>query len=210
MFTKDEIVVILISTLVLGFSITLIETWKSFFYALAAVFVLLFANILAKKIAAFYFDADVEVKLWEFRRFGFRQHWHIKKPFPAGAVFPLISKIFLFPINSFVWMASLVFDVKAKTYRAAKRHGLYTFSEMTEDHIGYIAATGIFVNLILALIGYLVGFPLFAKLNLFFVFFNMLPISDLDGNKIFFGNLVLWCFLAIIALLGMMWWVFFI
>ncbi len=203
MLNKDEIIAVLISTIILAFSITLIETWKIFFYALASVFILLFANILVKKITAFYYDAEVEVKLWEFKRFGFRQHWYTKKPFPAGALFPIASKIVLFPINSFVWMASLVFDVKAKTYRAAKRHGLYSFSEMTEDHIGYIAAAGIAINLILALIGYLVGFPLFSKLNIFYAFFNMLPISDLDGNKIFFGNLVLWCFLATLTLIAL-------
>ena len=103
-------------------------------------------------------------------------------------------------------MASLVFDVKAKAYHAAKRHGIYSFSEMTEEHIGKIAAAGIFVNLLLAFIFYFVGGDfgiLFAKLNIWFVFFNMIPLSDLDGNKIFFGNLVLWSFLAIVTLIGL-------
>ena len=102
-------------------------------------------------------------------------------------------------------MASLVFDVKAKAYHAAKRHGIYSFSEMTEEHIGRIAAAGIFVNLVLAIAFYFIGGDfgtLFAKLNILFAFFNMIPISDLDGNKIFFGNLVLWSFLAIVTLIG--------
>jgi len=205
MLNKKELIVIIISTLVLAFSITLLNTWKNFAYALAAVFILLMANIIAKKIAAFYFDAEVEIKLWEFRRFGFRKHWYVKRPFPAGAVFPIVSKIILFPINSFVWMASLVFDVKAKVYRARKRHELYSFSEMTEDHIGYIAAAGIFLNLLLAFIFYFIGGDfgvLFAKLNIFYAFFNMIPLSDLDGNKIFFGNIVLWSFFAVLSLIG--------
>ena len=74
---------------------------------------------------------------------------------------------------------------------------------MTEEHIGLIAASGIFANLFLGIIGYLIGFPLFAKLSIWFAFFNMIPISNLDGNKIFFGNLVLWSFLAIITLIGL-------
>ncbi|MBL7059296.1 hypothetical protein ISS08_02490, partial [Candidatus Pacearchaeota archaeon] len=94
-------------------------------------------------------------------------------------------------------------DVKAKVYRAAKRHGLYSFSEMTEYHLGLIAASGIFINLILAIIGYVIGFPLFAKLNIYYALFNMIPISDLDGNKIFFGSLVLWSFLAALTLIGL-------
>src|SRR3989344_5153389 len=102
-----------------------------------------------------------------------------------------------------VWMASLVFEVKPTTYRAAKRHGLYSYSEMTEAHIGYIAAVGILANLFFAFIGYLLGFSEFSRLSIFYVFFNMLPFSDLDGNKVFFGNIILWSFLAALTLIGL-------
>ena len=74
---------------------------------------------------------------------------------------------------------------------------------MTERHIGLIAAAGIAMNLIAAIIGYIINQPEFAKLNIYFAFFNMLPLSDLDGNKILFGNKVLWSFLAIITIIGM-------
>ena len=124
----------------------------------------------------------------------------LKRPFPAGAFFPILFAFFTF--GTINWMASLVFDVKAKVHRAAKRHGLWSFSEMTEYHIGLIAATGIAVNLIAAVIGYFINQPEFAKLNIYYAFFNMLPISDLDGNKIFFGSKILWSFLATITLIG--------
>jgi len=203
MITKKEITAILIATVVLAFSINLISSISSFLYTLLAVFILILANLIAKKITSFHLDSEIETSLWEIKRWGVRAHHRLKKPFPLGAFLPILSKLILFPINSFVWMASLVFDVKAKTYRAAKRHGLYKFSEMTEDHIGYIAAAGIGANLVLAIIGYLIGYPLFAKLNIYYAFFNMIPISNLDGNKIFFGNLVLWVFLAVITLIGL-------
>ena len=203
MITKKEITAILIATVVLAFSINLISSLSSFLYTLLAVFILILANLIAKKITSFHLDSEIETSLWEIKRWGVRAHHRLKKPFPLGAFLPILSKLILFPINSFVWMASLVFDVKAKTYRAAKRHGLYKFSEMTEDHIGYIAAAGIGANLVLAIIGYLIGYPLFAKLNIYYAFFNMIPISNLDGNKIFFGNLVLWVFLAVITLIGL-------
>lgn len=203
MLNKKEIIAVLITTIILAFAITLIQTWEIFLYVLISVFAILLINIIAKKVASFYLDSEIEIKLWEIKRYGVKAHWHLKRPFPAGAFLPVISKLLLFPINSFVWMASLVFDVKAKTYRAAKRHGLYRFTEMTEEHIGLIAAAGIFINLAAAVIGYLIGFPLFAKLNIYYAFFNMIPISDLDGNKIFFGNLVLWSFLAALTLIGL-------
>lgn len=203
MLNKKEIVVIVIITIILAFSISLIKSLETFLYTLLAVFLVLIINIFAKKIASFYLDSEIEIKLWEIKRYGFKAHKHFKKPFPAGAFLPIISKIFLFPFNSFVWMASLVFDVKPKIYRTAKRHNLYSFSEMTEYHLGLIAAAGILANLVFAVIGYFLGFTDFVKLNIYFAFFNMLPISDLDGNKIFFGSLVLWSFLASIVLIGL-------
>jgi len=203
MLTKREITAILVSTIILAFSITLISSISIFLYALLAVFIVILVNLVAKKITSFNLDSEIETSLWEIKRYGVKAHHKFKRPFPLGAFLPILSKLILFPINSFVWMASLVFDVKAKTYRTAKRHGLYKFSEMTEDHIGYIAAAGIGANLVLAIIGYLIGFPLFAKLNIYYAFFNMIPISNLDGNKIFFGNIILWTFLAVITLIGL-------
>ena len=134
-------------------------------------------------------------------RYGFKAHHYFKRPFPIGIFLPII--VSLVSAGRLFWMAAMTFDVKPKIYRAAKRHGLYSFSEMTEFHIGLIAAAGVLINLLAAVIGYFLGFSEFARLNIYFAFFNMLPISDLDGNKIFFGNIVLWSFLAIIVLIGL-------
>ena len=41
------------------------------------------------------------------------------------------------------------------------------------------------VALIFGVVGYFLGFQEFAKLSLGFAFFNMIPLSNLDGNKIF-------------------------
>lgn len=203
MFNKKEIGIIIITTIVLAFAITLAQDLDLFLYALAGIFIIITLNILAKKIVAFYLDSEIEIKLWEFKRFGFRPRQHFKRAFPAGLFFPLISRIIFFPLNGFIWMASLVFDTKAKSYRAAKRHGIYSFSEMTEDHIGFIAAAGILINLLFALIFYMIGYPFLAKISTWYIFFNMLPISNLDGNKIFFGNITLWSFLATLSLIAL-------
>ncbi len=204
MINKREMILIPSIILLISFTISLLKSWKAFANVLLAVFIIIGANIFIKKVLAHYLDSEIEIKLWKIKRFGYRSGQHFKHPFPAGAFLPIISKVFLFPFKSFIWMASLIFDVKAKTYRPAKRHGLYLFSEITEGQIGLIAAAGITINLALAIVGYFLGFPLFTQLNLYYAFFNMLPISDLDGNKIFFGNLVLWSFLASITLLGLL------
>jgi len=216
MLNQKEITVILMMTIILGFLISLIQTLESFLYALIFVFIIIMLNTFAKKITSFYLDSEIEVRLWDTKRVGILHFIDVvplrkthpsrefDKPFPTGAVIPIISKVVLFPFNSFVWMASLVFDVKPKIHRAAKRYGLYTFSEMTEYHIGLIAAAGILVNLVFAIIAYFLNFTEFAKLSIYFAFFNMIPLSDLDGNKIFFGSLILWTFLAAITLIGLL------
>jgi hypothetical protein len=202
MLEKKEIISIIVITLLLAFTISLVKSFEIFLYSLLGIFLILAINVIAKKIMSFYLDSEIEIKLWEIKQYGFKAHKSFKKPFPAGAFFPIIVTAFSF--GYFTWMASLIFDVKAKVYRAAKRYGLYKFSEMAEYHVALIAAAGIIANLGFAIIGYLIGFNGFAKLNIYYASFNMLPISSLDGNKIFFGSLVLWSFLASIVLIGLL------
>jgi len=201
MLRKKEIGTLVLVTIVLAVSISFLSSWKMFLDVLMAVFIILLLNIAAKKISAFYAEAEIEIRPWSMERYGFKRHYYFRKPVPIGIILPILAA--LISLGNFIWMASMVFDVKPKTYRSAKRHGLYSFSEMTESHIGTIAAVGVFVSLISAVIAYFLGFPTFAKLNVFFAFYSMLPFSDLDGNKIFFGNIVLWSFLASLVLIGL-------
>ncbi len=206
MISKKEIpiiaLIILIITLSLSLSLNIMNEWEGIFITFLSVSLVILANIFTKKIVAYNLDSEIEMKIWEIEipLLGGKKLRNI----PLGGFLPIISKIVLFPFKSLVWMASLVFDVKPRIYKGAKRHGLYTFSEITEYHLGLIAASGVVINLILAVIGYLLGFPLFARLSIYYAFFNILPISELDGNKIFFGSLVLWSFLASLVLIGML------
>ena len=200
MLEKKEILVLLLITLVFAVTLSFLKM-DIFAEVLLAVFIVLVLNIAAKKMAAFYLESDIEIKLWRMERYGFKRHEYFKRPFEIGIFLPII--VSLVSLGNLLWMASMVFDVKPKVYRAAKRHGLYSFSEMTEAQIGMIAAAGVLINLVAAVIAYFLGFPLFARLNVYFAFFSMLPLSDLDGNKIFFGSMVLWSFLATLVLIGL-------
>ena len=203
MINRKEILAIISVSIIIAFSITLLSGFAAFLAALLSVFVLIIINVFTKKLAGEFFELKTEIKLWEFKRWGYKPYQSFKKNIPAGAIFPIISRIIFFPLKGFVWMASLVFDVKAKIYRTAKRHGIYSFSDVSEDHLAYIAGAGILVNLLAAAVGYLIGFSEFAKFNIWFAFFNLIPISNLDGNKILFGNKILWSFLATITLIAL-------
>lgn len=201
MLNLKEISSILIIVFIITLLTSLFKGIDALLYTLLAVFFVFLVNILAKKIACFYLDSKIEMKIWEIKRYGFKPSSHFKKPFYAGILFPIIFA--LISLGNLIWMACLVFDVKPKIYKAAKRHGLYSYSEMTESHIGLIAAAGVITSLIFAVIGYLLGFYEFSRLSIFLAFFNMIPISDLDGNKIFFGSIILWSFLAALVLIGL-------
>ena len=216
MFKKHEIPSIIAISIILAFAITLVQTKESFLYILLSVFIIVLINILAKKIVAYQVDSEIETKIWEIERWGLsgilltKGVMHpakkFKKPIPLGAFLPLISKAILFPITNLVWMASLTFDVKTKIYKAAKRRTRYSFSEITDYQIGLIAGAGILANLIFAGIGYIIGLPGemdFVRLSVFYAFFNMLPISKLDGNRLFFGNQIMYYTLGILTLAAM-------
>jgi hypothetical protein len=203
MINKEEISYIFAAILVLALAVS-IKSLDTFLIALTSFSVIVVLNIVTKKIFAYYYEIKIEMKIWEVQRYGFKPKRYFKKPIWMGLILPVITAIV--SLGNIVWMACLVFDVKPRVARASKRHGLYSFSELTEEHIGYIAAAGIFANLLFAVAGYFfpwMWFQEFAKLSILYVFYNMIPISDLDGNKIFFGNIVLWSFLAALTLVGM-------
>ena len=73
---------------------------------------------------------------------------------------------------------------------------------MTDWDIAVITAAGVFVNLILSVLGYIGAswvppLALFGKLNLYYAFWSLVPLSGLDGTKIFFGSRKLWFMLFV-------------
>jgi Zn-dependent protease len=85
--------------------------------------------------------------------------------------------------------------------RAAKRFGFYSYSELTDFHNALIGAGGIIALLILSFISYFPGFEYLSRIAAFYAFWNMIPISKLDGTQIFFGSRALWTALAIITII---------
>jgi len=200
MLNRNEILSILIITIVLGAIVSVFQSLEIFLILTLTVLIVILINIFAKKVTSFYLDTDIEIKIWELKQYGVKKHMHFKKGVQMGIFIPLIIK--LVTVGVVNWMACLTFEASGKVYRAARKHGIYSFSEVSEEEIGWIAASGIFVTLVFAVVGYLIGQEMFAKISLMYAFFNMIPFFDLDGAKIFFGNVTLWSFLAVVSILG--------
>lgn len=161
-----------------------------------SIIVVVFINLFAKKLAAHFYDSYIESKIWMFQRYGLKREDYFKSPVPTGILVPFFMT--LISQGKFYWLAALEFDISPSKARASKRHDVYKFSEMAEFQIALIAAAGIIANLLSSTIGYLIGFPEFTRLSIYYAAFCLLPLGQLDGTKIFFGNRLLWYSLLII------------
>ena len=199
MFKSDELIHILLAVLIISFVIGL--AINSFLTAVVFAIIILFANILAKKAMAYFLDCGIKIKIWYMQRYGIYERSKFKYPVPMGVILPFIISIL--SIGQIVWLAVTEFEIYPLKSRASKKIGLYRFSELTESHINQIASCGIVANLALAILAYLYGSPSLARYSIYFASFNMLPISNLDGSKIFFGGRKIWLILAILILIAL-------
>jgi hypothetical protein len=199
---KSEIshlfVAVLILFVVIGFQYVIRGNPIMLIEALAFSLVLVFLHVVAKKIAAYLLDADVEHRVWSVYRYGYKARWHFKREIPFGIAIPLLFTAISLGFVKF--MGLLTYETRVLKIRAAKRFGQYSYTEMSEWHNGLIGAAGIVALLFLAVIAYF--FPqleYLSKLSVYYAFWNLLPISDLDGTQIFFGSRILWATLALIT-----------
>jgi hypothetical protein len=196
--TLAEIVTILFAALILAATVShtrgLIVVASSF----AIFIIIILINVVAKELAAYYYEANIKTKFWQWYQYGFRADSHFKEPLPMAwlpIALSLITKGF------FWWMPILEFDITPRTERVSKRHELYRYTQMSEWHVGLIAFWGIVALILSSLIGYLFGFEYFTKLCSYYTLWNIIPLSNWDGTKILFGSRTLWVVTAIISLL---------
>jgi len=131
--------------------------------AALSFFIIISINILVKKIVGYKYETNVRTKFWTLQQFGLRKDFKLKKPIPMLWL-PLI--LALFSKGYLLWLGILEFDVEAKAERVSKRHGLYRFTEVTEWHMALIAVFALAANLIVAIIAYVAGFELLARVLL--------------------------------------------
>jgi len=149
MFKLKELVHIIIAIILFAFVMNFLGDFNAFLTALLFAFIIIFVNVIAKKLAAHHVEAETEQKILQWQRWGWYQRSYFKKPIPIGVIFPFILVWISYPTGFLKMLAFLQFDVSPTSGRAAKKHGLYRFTEMTEWHIAAIAGFGILMNLVL-------------------------------------------------------------
>lgn len=198
---KEEIthilVAIFIFTIVLAFGRAIAGDFPYIGTAFVSAAVVIVSSVIGKKIMANMLDSDVSHRIWFSNFFGVRQ---LKKPFPTGVVLPLLATLLT---SGILKIGSILeYETSAKKIRAAKRFGYYSYAEMTDWHNALIGAGGIVMTLIILVVTYLANFEPISKAAAFYVFWNMIPVSNTDGTQIFFGSKILWTVLGILSLLS--------
>ncbi len=195
MFKLREAAHILLASAVIGYVVAFANiTWASWFVYSGFGFLMLLANAMAKKAAGYKMGCDVEITPWTIKRYWFYASAYFKKgSLPAWLLWPIA--VAWLSLGRIWWLVVSTFDVSATRSRIGRK-----FAELTEWDIALIAAAGICVNILLALISAYFGFQEFMFMNLWFVFFNILPFPAYDGGKILFGEMLFYVFMLTFSL----------
>ena len=200
MLKGKEIITIIIALLALAFSNAFING-DLFVKSLFIFAIILIVHITAKKLTAYFYEAEEEIKIWTFQRYGFYRRSYLRTPVPIG----IILAFFLSLISSgnIPWFAVTESEIKPTVARAARRHDYYSFLEMSEWNLALVSAFGIGSIIVLSIFAYLLNFPDLARAAIYFACFNMLPLGKLDGTRLFFGSRMLYAILAVLCLIGL-------
>ncbi len=198
MFKKNEFIVIILSIIILAFSNSFINS-ELFLKSLLFFTIILFVYITSKKLTAYYYESEQEIKIWSFQRFGYYKRSYFKNPIPIGIILPfLLSFMFL---GQVIWFAVTQSETKPTKSRAVKKHQTSSYSEMSEWHIAVINCWGFISLILLFLIAYIINQPQLAKLSIYFAVFNLLPLGKLDGTKLLFGSKVLYFIIFVLTII---------
>lgn len=196
MFNKKEVLSILLAAFVLGYVLAFKTlTWLSWLSMAGLALITLLVHHFGQKITALFYDCSTESNLWTVRQFSFGKSNHFKFDFPMWVAFPVF--LVIFTLGAVKWLAVTTFEAVPLPARIHRK-----YAELTDWDLALIAAGGLFFNALLAVIAQFAGWNAFALLNVYFIIFNLIPFSTLDGGKIFFGSVMLWIFCAVFA--GMM------
>jgi hypothetical protein len=193
MFKVKEAFSIVLAALVIGYLISYKSlTWLALITGASWALLMLFIHHMGQKFTALFYDCSTETRLWTIRQFLFAKSGHSKFDIPIWAMLPVFAIILTFGFVK--WLAVTTFEACPLPARIHRK-----YAELTEFDLGLISVGGLFFNALLAIISQAFGNTDFAMLNLYFILFNLIPASTLDGGKIFFGSVMLWVFSAVFA-----------
>jgi len=201
MIKAKEVMHIILVIILFAFILWFFEDSSLILSSFIVAVVVICTNVIAKKITARYLQVEAEIKIWEFQRWGYYTRSHFKKPKPIGLILPFLLVFASAPTGFIKMLTFLQTDISPTLRRVAKkRGGLKRYYELTEWHYGWTVAVGILFTLGLSLLPYIFGkndiLVSIAKYGVYYAIWNMIPIGQLDGTKIFFVGFKFWLFMV--------------
>jgi len=190
---------VLLMFVIYGLRFVLAGEFVSLLQIFVFSFIVIAVPVIAKKGMAYWLDARVEHEIWYFQRFGWKPGARFKKPVPFGLIVPLLFSVL--SLGAAKISTFLTYETRALKHRAARRFGHYSYTSMTDWHIGMIGAAGVVSLLLVSIIAYFADFGFLGRMAAYYAFWNVIPFSKLDGTQIFFGSRVLWSVLAVVSLI---------
>jgi len=214
MFTKKEFSWIIIAIIIAGFiailPLTPEKTPLDFLVSLAIFAIIIFSSVIVKKITAGYFSITIEHKIWELQRFSFPERAKLKKPIPAGLIVPFIVSflsqgVFGGVLRPFTFLQFDSKNIPERRYLRAYEGQARKFrrTEMNESDPAMVATSGFYVILLLAVLGIIFKLPELTKYSIYYGIWNLIPFSQLDGSRLFFGSFINWALLAILYVVAL-------
>jgi len=198
---KKEVFAILIVIVLMSLIILLNEKSLNFLWITIISALIILASVFCKKLTAKIINIKIEHKIWLLQRWWIGKSSYLKNPIPTGIIIPAIFSLISVPCFSF-----LQFESKALPAKAVKNYGSKRFSEITEWDLCMIGFYGILGPLLLSIIAKIIPFSLpgvnlmlLSQYSLYYALWNLLPVSNLDGAKMFFGSSRLYIFTLIIT-----------
>ena len=203
---KKEASIILIVIILMSLIILLHENSLNFLWILFISTTIILLSIFCKKLTAKIIDIKIEHKIWLFQRWWIGKSSHLKRPIPAGVIIPaLLSLISSGFITCFSF---LQFESKALPGKAVKKYGAKRFAEIMEWDLCMIVFYGMLGLFLLSMVAKIFSsfffesnLLLLSKYSFYYALWNLVPVSSLDGAKMFFGSSRLYIFTLILALI---------
>lgn len=202
MFGRKELAHLFAITLILGFvfgfddgsSTFVLNNWLvNFGSACFIVFISLFFKEIVMKLFAMRYRTRVEIELWCAKQFWFSraskfERFKMKRGLPLGIFLALYLSFLSFGRIFFtaVFNHQLTEDRNARIGRSWKR--------LTEYEEAMIMLVGFLASMLLVIAAKILDFGRLYDVNLWLIVFNLLPISRLDGSKMFFSSRPMYIF----------------
>ncbi len=216
MFTKREITHLIISILSLAFAFGFNDGQASFRFSfwllnfiriLMASIVMLLLYELIHKLTARKYKTGTEYEIWSIKRYGFWQSSKFPKKFLGSTIdsFPLGIIISIFTT---LLSRGLFYIIPLASFRIVEKTHLRLgskFKHVSNFEEAKIAASSLVVLAILALLASSGKVEIFSQLSTMiyvFIAYCLIPISTLDGSKIFFGSIPLYIAILIFIIVS--------